>query len=383
VRSRTRLDAVGALATRPFAITMALAAPVLALVLTLAHPDQTRYPALMVVAIGVLAFASAVLIRETGSGRVPFGALTHATVVVLAAIAALLSAIAQGSANTYLRDDWGPLALAIILLASGPYRPVRELYLVSAVSVVFLVFVALGQSSSIVWAMPITCVVIVTMPVIALSAGATAFASSAVLSRERWEATAMADARAAVADLREPIERAVRQDRVAILNWDVTPFFGEILERGELTEADRERAASISRSIRGVMVAEADRSWLESLVNELAPHASFVGEIRDAARLTDAMTISQRTAVRALVAGLTMVPGPALTGISATASLGGNGTDSPAIEVQLSAALAAASTPFRVRSTLRPFVAVMRLEFDAVTVTLTRTQLTLRFSYEQ
>lgn len=382
-RSMQQIDPVGTIATRPVAFVAAIGILPIALALTLIQPEQIEYPAMAIIALLVLLAACVTLVMASHPLRAPFTSATHIFVVVLAGLSALLFALSQGSSNTHLRDDWGSIALGAILFASAPYRPAKELLRASIGASLFIILVALGENAAMDKLLPLTCVVIVLLPVLALSSAAAAFTADAVRARERWQATAMAASQASADDSTDPIARLVQQDRVTILNWDVMPFFTGLVESNRVTQEDRETARAISRSIRSVMVAEADRSWLDALVFRFADEASIVGEVRDEAKLSNTMSLQQRTAVRALVMALFAQPGLQLSDLRAIVTLAPHDPVAPTRESIVEMGVTIKASPRMVRRDFAPYFAVLQLEFSTFAVHVARRQLTLRFSYEQ
>jgi hypothetical protein len=195
----------------------------------------------------------------------------------------------------------------------------------------------------------------------------------------RWYSPIAIVDRATEAELHERMVRSVYGERIDILNNTVVPFFAELLAGETLTDAERDRATAIATSIRSVMVAEVERSWLDTVVDQAAGEradGSLPGSevVQDDERRAGAMTTEQRIVMRALIFALFAHPGFDPDGFAVVIT-GHAGTS----EVVLSAKLDADdSIP---RSGLAAYFAVLRIAFDECQVSFQPPVLTLRFSY--
>ena len=173
--------------------------------------------------------------------------------------------------------------------------------------------------------------------------------------------------------------RSVHDDRVSILNNTVVPFFAEILERDAVNEEDRLRSQSIANKIRSAMVADVDRSWLDSVMDQLAVErgdSTVPGSevVQDPHRAASDMTTEQRIVVRAVILALVDHPGFDSDGFAIMIVRKGS-----AAAVTLTAKLD--DDESITRSGLAPYLAVLRIAFGDLHVTFQRPALTLKFSY--
>jgi hypothetical protein len=173
----------------------------------------------------------------------------------------------------------------------------------------------------------------------------------------------------------------VQQDHVTILGQAVIPYFESVLESGEVTPESRGRAREIADSIRSVMVAEVDRSWLEGIVGQAAMGAGVAGgrsttAVVDAAGRVNDLDIDRRTALRALIVALFAHPDFSPSSLQIRVIPDGERTF-----VTLYAVVDCSDGQLRTR--LDPYFAVMRILFPDSVVAFTRPALRLRFSYEQ
>lgn len=381
-RSRQQLDPIGSLSGRPLAIVLALSAFGHGVILTVRTFDQVANPFLAVLALAWLAGASATVIVGTAPRRAPFSRALHVAVHLLTLGAIALSAASQWGLNEKIQDDFGPFALGLLMLAIGPYRPAVELAAAGSLSAIFVGFLTLLEVPHLGSDVPPVAFVLVAMaPILALSYASAAYSGGIVDSLERWQRAAIRLVSSRADAMRGGIARSVQHDRVTVLGRDVLPFFGSILEQKTVTPGDRARAREIAESIRGIMVEEANRSWLELVVGGGDPDAGLraapsAAVIVDQSGRAAAMGADQRTALRALV--IVLLEEPAYREGSLHIELTGTASRCRGV---LTATLETSDS--FARSVLSPYFAVMRVVFLGVQVEFQRPQLTLKFSYEQ
>lgn len=383
-RERTiqQLDPLGALLARPFALFGALAMVAYALLMSwLNREDIDSQPLAWLAILGVASSAS-ILAVGSSPARAPLRQRTFVFALAAAFLAAVLSAASMWQSNAFVQDDWGPVVIGIMLLASGPYRKSREIALAGSLAAIFVGFMVLLQQYSFAAPVPpVVFVIVAATPIVCMSIGASALTTAVIRSIRRWRSRATIAAQAQVSQLSDGIARSVQQDRVTILNRDVVPFFTDVLSRGEITVADRERARAISDTIRSVMVAEVDRSWLDGVVEQagatsLGKDAPGAEVVQDDERLATQMTTDQRTAMRAFVVALFTHPAFDPDGFDIritrarhdiVATMRASFTDGEAT----------------VRADLAPFLAVTRVVFVDLDAYFDHGTLTLRFFYDE
>jgi hypothetical protein len=379
-RTRQQLDPAGALGLRLTTVIAVLAAFAYALGLTVLTPEHMYHPVLAVLALAMLAVSCGILIVQSSPYRAPLDGRTHLVVELFALSAVALSVAANWGVNRYIHDDWPAVSLGLILLALSPYRPTREMVGVGGLVAIYVGFLTLLQVHSLAAHAPaVAFVVAAVTPMLALCFGSAMFSASFVLSLERWHRRAERATRNITKQLRAGIVRSVQQDRVTILNRDVLPFFTDVLARGQVTDADCVRAAAIADSIRSVMVAESDRSWLEHVI-EHAVHGENGGHssdfVYDPQRLAPLISTDQRTALRALIVAL----------------FDSEGFDQRSLKIMfrrrdgkchgvLTAAVG--HSDYATKTALAPYFAVMRVNFTDLHVGFSHSHLKLRMSYEQ
>ncbi|MCU1414648.1 MAG: hypothetical protein JWN80_1988 [Microbacteriaceae bacterium] len=376
-RTRQQLDPAGTTGVRQFTIAVAIGAWVYAVVVTLLNFREINDPPLAILSVLLLSTAVAIVWIATSPLRAPLTRRDNLLIQGSALVAYFAGATSTIGENAFVRDDWGPVVLGILLLALGPYRPAQEIAATGIVGAIFVGFVTLVQVR---WFVtdgpPLAFVVVAVTPLIAMCLGAVAYSIGVVNAIERWQRRARAANRGHLEEVRGSIARSVQQDRVTILGRDVLPFFGDVLAQDRLTDADRERAREISRSIRDLMVLEANRSWLESLVAQ-AGFESGADEpvVDDRDQLAGGMSLDQRTSIRALLVAVRQTPE----------------FDPGTLRVRLvrdgdlrRAVLSAGFTgPDAVpRSAFSPYFALMRTVFDGFDVEFHHPSLRVRFWYD-
>lgn len=377
-RTRQQLDPVGTLGSRMLAIVFAVGAFYYGIVMTVRSLEQVSNLPLAILALLWLAAAALTVLIASSPNRAPFTRSAHVVVHLLAVGAIVLSVASQWGANRIIQDDFGPMSLGLLMLAIGPYRPAIELATAGSLSAVFIGFLTLLEVPMLGSTTPPVAFVLAGMtPVLALSYASATYSGRLVDSLGRWQRRAMRSVASRTNRLKDGIARSVQQDRVMILGRDVLPFFNSVLDRGSLTPDDRARAREIADSIRALMVAEADRTWLEAVVEDDSADAARLGHtVIDPDGRASAMLPDQRTALRALIVAIhdetTFEPH------TMTIALGGRGSVCRGV---LTARLD--TTEAFVRSAFAPYFAVMRVVFSGLRVEFQNLTLTIGFSYEQ
>jgi hypothetical protein len=371
--SLQQLDPLGALVSRPLTYFAVVGIPVYAAVRTYLDLAIIQSAFFAIAALIAITTACIILLLQSSALRAPFSVTNHAVVTGLAVLAYLLSALSVWDTNTIIRDDWGPMAIGFILLAQSQYRPPSEVAKAGLFIALFAGVLALLQAHSLVTPVPPIAYSLVTMmPILAFSLAAAFFSFELISGLEEWQSSASSAVTTIGTDNSGWIARSVQQDRVTILNQDVVPFFSRVLHSGEVSEADRARAAEIATAIRAVMVAEVDRSWLDLVLSQLFGVSSDA--LTDPSRAAVKMSTEQRSALRALLVAVTT--SPRYIGGSLAMSIVERSSKAT---VTLSAGLTGTEGPSR--SEFSPFFAVLRILFPDLRVETSSAGVTLRFSY--
>jgi hypothetical protein len=374
-RTPQQVDPLGALSARPVTVLAAVAALVYAGVMTTTTRMEIASPGATAGALVALVAAGVVLVLSASPYRAPFRRRSLVVLSVLSAGAVVLSAVGTAGRDAFVRDDWPPVAVGVLLLALAPYRPGVEIALAGLGVALVVAVVVVVQSPSFVTPVPVTSFVVVAVtPVLALAFAGAAFSRTFTRLVEEWDARASVARSASAEELTESVARSVQQDRVTVLNRDVVPFFTSLVASGTVEEADVERARRIADSLRSTMVAEADRSWLEHLF--AGDGAPVSGVVVDPDRLAPAMTGEHRTAVRALLVALGASDAVRADDVQVVLRERDGRVDGllsvPVVGGEAS-----------VRHALAPWLAVLRVVFGDLQVDPAPPLLTLRFSYDQ
>jgi len=374
-RTRQQLDPAGSIGTRVVTSVIAVGSFVFALVMVALNPDEISSPVFTSLALLASTAASLTLVIGSGPERAPFSHRSFVLAVTLGLVAIVLSAAGTWSTNALIRNDWSAVAMGVILIACGPYRPPRELLMGGCIAALLVGFVTLLEYRWYATEAPVFAfVVLAVTPLLAMCYAGVVYSRTIVRTIEGWQRRANAANATLMLEVSGGIARSVQQDRVTILNRDVLPFFREVLASGELDDDSRAQAREISESIRSVMVSEADRSWLETVLEDIGADPAD-HSVEDPDHLASGMGPDQRTALRTFLVAL-------LDSSEGTSGLRISVERRGSLSV-LSLTATLGSSEFLYRLTLAPYLAVMRAVFRHLVVDFTRSTLTMEFSYEQ
>ncbi len=329
----------------------------------------------LALSVGLLAAAAYWLVRSAGSLRAPFPRRSLVGVYCLGLLAFASESWAFWGTDDFIRDDWSPMSLGLLTIAMTPYRPARELVIGTLTCSVIIGLVTLAKVPYLATDAPGFAFVLMSLsPLLGLGLGGARYAQLLVRALTRWHRRADVATAALAVDLSNDIARSVHDDRVTILSRDVVPFFAGLLARERITDEDRATARSIAESIRGVMVADAGRTWLDAAVAAIAPTRGAAIVVDDPDFVASLMDHRQRTALRALVIALADDAGVEHASVRLERS-----TDSCAVTV----VAGARGTERAIQSAYVPYFAVLRIVFTGFVVASTSPQLIARFSYDR
>ncbi|MEN0085614.1 MAG: hypothetical protein AAGC66_12695 [Leifsonia sp.] len=326
-RTPQRLDPLGAQSAWLLVPLLGGLAVVYAAYSTFLHRDQLRDPAVAGVAIAVLAVAVLVASVRSHPGFAPFGRWSHFCVIAVAVTAACLFDSAVWGHNERIQDDWGQIAVALLLVVMPFYRPVGEVAGSAVVSALVLGGLAAAQHSLVIANDPLVYATVAATPVLALAAGGAGYAWTITGETLRWREVARDGQERLDGELRQAAARMIAQERMTALNAEAVPFLTGLLQRGQVTEDDVEDARNIADRLRGLSVQAVGKTWLADTL-DLALGARLGGpparqeapRVDDPDRLERVLTTDQRAIVGALlstVAGLPRLDPGRLT-VSAT-----------------------------------------------------------------
>jgi hypothetical protein len=374
-RTAQQYDPLGALGARPLALVAVFGSVVWAALVSLFSRDVAGSPTLSALTVLLVAAAAGVVVFATSPFRAPFSRSSSIAFIGLLALATVSSVAAQWGPDTTAQNDFMALVTAVGVLVLGPYRPWRE---------VLAAGIVLAVVNGVVWGVvagqfptrvPVSMVVVLAAaPTVVLTAAATVFAATFVRLAERVQIRA--GSYSVERAERDGIARSVQQDRVTILTQDVAPFFEELRSRESVTDADRERARVISDGIRRVMVADADRTWLEQAVLADGGDSTLVEDPTGAIR---GMDVDQRTVVRTFLRAALGAPTVDPAGLRIAVESLGEDTPRTSLRMELSVA----DSDVGIHRSFDPYLAVLRVTFPDLDVAVRPSSLALRFSYDQ
>lgn len=332
--TQQELDPLGAISAWPLTIGAAVIAVGLAVAATLAHGSQVRSLPIAVVA----EFAG------------------------------------TAGANNYVTDDFGSVVAGVLLLGMAPYRPWTSLIGASLAAALLLGSIAVATSEHAVISAPAALFAIVGMlPVLALGAASAGYSRRITAEIVRWQRVAARESLSIEAEVRDGIARSVERRQLVVLGRDVLPFLDSVLARGVVEPGDRQTAARLARTLRGVLVAHSDATWLSDLLAPAAQTAVDV-ELSDPTGAAGAMSAEQRSALTALLTRLWATSERLRVDVSRDEA------DSVA-RMTVDARLRSVSTP-SARRDLQPFLAVSRSAFAAQDARVSHGVVQAGFDYE-
>ncbi len=379
-KSYQQLDPVGGYSARPITIILCFA--------ILAYAAWQSYlgwwavvdPVLEIAALVAITLAMVGVFHWSSVLRAPFPRYGFVVVVGLVIAAMFLDAFATWYGADLPPGFWGPPMVGLTILQCATYRPAGEVWVATWVGAVGAALIALLHPATAASDTPgLVTFVTLTVPLMAFGFGGAANASSLSRALARTYSSEALNSRMASRAVQERVRQSVRHDRISILNRTVVPFYTDLLVRGSITGEDRAHAARVARSIRSVMVAEAERTWLDTVVDELAGAGqddALPGSevVQDDELLAGRMDTEQRIVVRALLVSLFEEHGFDPDGFGIVIARAGE-----RCEVILTAKLDGAdSIP---RSNFAAYLAVVRIVFGDLQLTFQAPTLTLRFSY--
>ncbi len=299
-----RLDPLSAAAARPVttgAAILALAMPTIALAL---RWSEVVAPAWLAVSLLALIAAVWLMLDRSRVSRPVWRAPSAQMLQLLLMVMTVTSVLSTLGANQAVRDDWAPLVTGIVLIALTPYRPAREIALWAVVHTLVCAMLGMLQAPWAVTDVPTLAYAVTgSLPVAVLGFAAAAYARSLNGSIVRWQQRAWAAAEATAVDQRGSVARSVQQQRITTLNLEAVPYLSRVVDADELTDDDRDEARRLARTIRALLVADVERGWAATLLDDLVgrhPHLNIVARADDPDNVGSAATLEQRTLLRAI-----------------------------------------------------------------------------------
>lgn len=394
--SQQRIDPLGALAAWPLAPIVAVALTAFAILTTLLHGDQVSSPTLAVLAIVFCAASGVVHIVNARPGHGRYRSAAFLLVIGLMTCAMLAQVASTWGSNRMLQDDFGHIAVGIMLSAAAPYRPAAQLVAVTACAAAIAGLLAALQDPyfAVIDVPVLERVVVGVVPVLGLGLASAAYANQLVKAVLEWQRSVASSDAALEGGVYDGLARTVQQEQLAALSEEVLPFLAGVAAAGAVSADDVERSRRLARAVRGSLVAELNHSWLEQLRihgPQPAEHAPSAVDapaqqfapptltVHDGRRRAFRMAGEQRTALAALLSELSTNAriGASAVTIGLEPDAGHPTTRTAArIEIELDSADA------RARTMLRPYLNVLQLAFENVAYRMSEGVLRVKFSYD-
>ena len=282
------IDPLGGITARLIVFVGGAIALVVAIGMSLANASGFSNPLLAVAAIVLLAGVIAFYIRASSPYRAPLSFASHVVICLGALVVVALEALSQWGSNALIRNDWGPIAMAIVVITLGAYRAPLELAAcaIGTSTIVGAIAVAIGNSGSLVTAVP-PAVFVVTMatPVLAAGIGATVYSITLMRLDREWKESARPLPEPA------PFTQDAPTGHLAFLHGTVIPFLDGVVAAGELAPDDGAKARRLAQELRVLMVLDSEQSWLTGIADRFD----------DPARIAHELDAAQRASLRALI----------------------------------------------------------------------------------
>jgi hypothetical protein len=372
-RTAQQYDPLGALGSRPLALVLAFGAVLWAALCSGFSRDVAGNPGLSALTVLLVAASATVVAMASSPFRAPFPRSAFIAHVLLLTAATGASVAAQWGPDRNALNDFMVIVTATGVLVAASYRPWPDLLVGGLVLAVVDGVVFAVSASAFPTTVPATVVAfLAAAPTLVLTVAAVVFSwtFAGLAERVQIRAGSYSVERAE----RDGIAESVQQDRATILGEEVAPFFAELRTRETITDADRERARAIADGIRQVMVADADRTWVEQA---LGAEGGDAATFEDPEGVIGTMDADQRTVVRTFLRALLHATTVDPAGVRIEVE------PRPPDRVCMSVTVAVADSDVGIHRTFDPYLAVLRVTFPDLDVAIRPSSLALRFSYDQ
>ncbi|MFC5791024.1 hypothetical protein EDM22_14310 [Agromyces tardus] len=298
-------DPIGAITAAPAVVIGASVAVAASVGLTFWHRAEINSPAAAILGIVLVAAAGVVASVSAWPSRAPFTAERLWVVVSLAVGGAIAEYVSTLGTDQYLYDDYGPIAIGLLILAVAPFCTWMSLltagFLASAVLAILAVGAAgdRGAGGSVVAVIAVN-----TSATLALAAAAAGYSYAIVAETLAWQRQANSAALQRDADMRAGIARSVQQSRVSLLGREVLPFLAGIMTAERITVADADRARELAEALRRALKAGIESTWLDDLAASVGSVRGVGVEVDDPGGAARELRVDQRSTLTALVSWL-------------------------------------------------------------------------------
>jgi hypothetical protein len=303
--TQQEVDPLGGIAAVPLVGAGAVGVTAMSVALTAWHWEEVGSPVAAALAIALVGAAGAVAWLSTLPERAPFTIERLGLVVVLALGGAVAEFVSTVGRNAYLYDDFGPLALGLLLLALAPFCSWASLSVAGGLAAAVLAILAVGAVGPAVTDAPaFSFAVVNAVAVLAPTAAASAYSAKVVAETLAWQRRTNAAALEREAALHTGIARSVQQGRVSVLSREVLPFLAQVMTADRITVADADRARRLADALRRALKAGIESTWLDELAQAITDGRGVPVTVHDQAAAADGLRDDQRAALTAFVTWL-------------------------------------------------------------------------------
>lgn len=308
--SRMRLtqqeaDPIGAVTAAPIVVIGAVFAFAASIALTIAHWHEVGSPLAAVLGIALVGAAGLTAAVSAAPAFAPFTVDRLWLIVALAVGAAIAEYVSTIGADRYLYDDYGPIAIGMLILAVAPFCTWVSLLLAGLLAAAVLSILVVGSAAATMNTVPIGALIAVnSAAVLALSAAAAGYSYAIVDETLAWQRQANRAALQRDAELRAGIARSVQQSRISVLGREVLPFLAGVMTADRISVADADRARELAEALRTALKAGIETTWLDDLAATLRSSRNITVVVDDSEGAATALDDDQRSALTALVSWL-------------------------------------------------------------------------------
>lgn len=308
--SRMRLtqqeaDPIGAVTAAPIVVIGAVFAFAASIALSIAHWHEVGSVLAAVLGIALVGAAGLTAAVSAAPAFAPFTVDRLWLIVALAVGAAIAEYVSTIGADRYLYDDYGPIAIGLLILAVAPFCTWVSLFLAGLLAAAVLSILVVGSAAATMNTVPIGALIAVnSAAVLALSAAAAGYSYAIVDETLAWQRQANRAALHRDAELRAGIARSVQQSRISVLGREVLPFLAGVMTADRISVADADRARELAEALRTALKAGIETTWLDDLAATLRSSRNITVVVDDSEGAATALDDDQRSALTALVSWL-------------------------------------------------------------------------------
>lgn len=295
-------DPIGGMAAASLVTIGACLALGISVALTVVHWDQVRFPIAAVLAVALVAAAGVVAAVSAMPARAPFAPERLWIIVALAVGAAIAEYLSTIGANVSYYDDFGPLAIGMLILSVAPYCTWFSLLLSGVLAATVLSILVLGSGAALAPDAPIgTLIALNSAAVLALSAAASGYSYAVVDQTLAWQREVNRAALQRDAALRVGIAKSVQQSRVSVLGREVLPFLAGVMTADRISVAEADRARELADALQRALKAGIESTWLDDLGADVQLARGILVVVDDPTGAAAELGDEQRAALTALV----------------------------------------------------------------------------------